>query len=238
MLYFPNSFDNVVPWASFEKNLAFVRIVIKVILSCGFVFDKPGAYRAQINLVCLIFQSFILFKRNRSAIVFKTSIYYATILYETVQWWLYLVVSINLLSGTDLTFTTTAMLFACGFVFAGSLIYFQMQRKEQLVLQEEKFDKFSEPLEFIIYFYRFHKMIELNSISGQIFLQGKLRTHILNCDAPDCPCLQIIDFHDSFSKQSALLKKYRVEEGDKNNETSELISVGKEKLGDYSLAIT
>jgi hypothetical protein len=134
MLYFPNSFDNVVPWASFEKTLAFMRIVIKLVISCGFVFDKSGSNRAQINLVCLIFQSYILFKRNRSAIVFKTSIYYATILYETVQWWLYLVVSVSLLFGTDLTFTTTSMLFVCGFVFAGSLIYYQMQRKEQMVL--------------------------------------------------------------------------------------------------------
>lgn len=39
-----------------------------------------------------------------------------------------------------------------------------------MVLQEGKFDRFSEPIEYIIYFYRFHKLIEVNTTSGEIFL--------------------------------------------------------------------
>lgn len=50
-LFSSNNFEIVVPWASFERQMAGVRILIKFVISIGFIFDKKGIYRGEVNLV-------------------------------------------------------------------------------------------------------------------------------------------------------------------------------------------
>jgi len=57
-LFSSNSFDIVVPWGSYERTMSGVRIVIKLIISIGFIFDKRGDYRGEVNLVLFILQTF------------------------------------------------------------------------------------------------------------------------------------------------------------------------------------
>ena len=129
ILFSSNSFDVPVPWASFERRLALMKILIQFVLSIGFVFDKSGNYRGQINLVCFALQAFIVMKRNQDAIIFDSSVFYSTILSETLKLWLYLIVAIHILSGAQLSITSLVLVVACGSIFAGALIFNQARRK-------------------------------------------------------------------------------------------------------------
>ncbi len=63
ILYSSNSFEEVVPWGSFERVLATVRVMIKTVISIGFVFDKKGAYRGEVNLILFFLQAFMVVRR-------------------------------------------------------------------------------------------------------------------------------------------------------------------------------
>ena len=95
--------ESNVPWASFERTISTFRVIIKVVISVGLVFDKAGKYRGQVNLVCFFFQAFIVFKRYTTAIIFKSSIYYAFIIYESLSMWLYLTISLHILTDSGLS---------------------------------------------------------------------------------------------------------------------------------------
>lgn len=51
-LYTSNGFEKVVPWGSYETKMGGIRVLIKIILTFGFVFNKSGSFRGVINIVC------------------------------------------------------------------------------------------------------------------------------------------------------------------------------------------
>lgn len=63
IFYQSNSFDEGVPWSGFDRSLAAIKILIKIVISAGFAFDKAGKYRGQVNLVCFLIQAYITSKR-------------------------------------------------------------------------------------------------------------------------------------------------------------------------------
>ena len=71
VLYSSNSFEEVVPWGSFERVLATVRVMIKTVISIGFVFDKKGQYRGEVNLILFFLQTFIVVRRYQDCIIFN-----------------------------------------------------------------------------------------------------------------------------------------------------------------------
>jgi hypothetical protein len=123
VLYSSNSFEEVVPWGSFERVLATVRVMIKTVISIGFVFDKKGQYRGEVNLILFFLQTFIVVRRYQDCIIFNTSVFYATIFYEACAMWLYLTVSIHILSDTPLTISTFTLLIITGLIFAGIIVF-------------------------------------------------------------------------------------------------------------------
>jgi hypothetical protein len=99
-LYSSNSYEIIVPWASYEREMAAIQIIIKCVIAVEFIFNKSGSYRGIVNLVLFFIQSYQVVKRYRTAIIFDRGVYYATLFYETVAMWLYLTVSIHTLSDT------------------------------------------------------------------------------------------------------------------------------------------
>ena len=122
MLYSSNSFEPVVPWGSFERTLAMVRILLKIIISAGFTFDKAGQYRGLVNIICFFVQAFIVFRRYQSAVIFDTLIFYTTIMLETLQMWLYITVGIHLIFNQTLNLSSLALIFLIGLFFGACLV--------------------------------------------------------------------------------------------------------------------
>ena len=116
--------------------MAAVRILIKFVISIGFMFDKKGSYRGEVNLVLFFLQSFQVMKRFRTAIIFDQSIYIATLFYESVAMWLYLTVSIHTLSNTQFSVFSLTQLFLIGFAIAIILILLAGQKRYSLLMTQ------------------------------------------------------------------------------------------------------
>lgn len=61
LLYTSNSYESSLPWCSLERNLSLVRILIKLVLTASFVFDKQGQIRGPVDLVCSMLSLFVVF---------------------------------------------------------------------------------------------------------------------------------------------------------------------------------
>lgn len=180
ILYTTNSFEHSVPWGGFESNIALLRIVKSFVLAAAFVFNKSGSYRGEINLVCLALDSIIVYRLYKDAIIFKASVFYATIIYEGLFWWLFLTVAIHVLSGSILSTTSLSVLIFTGFLLSCILVTVQLIKKEHLSVADD-FEKYDQPLDLMIYFFRLYKLIENNDPSAQVILQGRLRKHATDC---------------------------------------------------------
>jgi hypothetical protein len=128
VLFTSTSFEILVPWASVDHRVSLVKLLISIVLSVGLIFDKTGSSRGLINLVCGVLQAFVVYRRNKDAIMYETSVFYASIFYETFNLWLYIVVGFHRLAGSNLSITSLITFFSCGIAFAVCLILYQMRR--------------------------------------------------------------------------------------------------------------
>jgi hypothetical protein len=108
-----------------ERRLAIVRVLYKFIQTCCFVFDKAGKIRGQVGLCCAFLCLFIVYKRATAALIFKTSVFYATIFYEVNSFILYFAISLHTLSGTRLTISSLALLLSFCFLASLTMILIQ-----------------------------------------------------------------------------------------------------------------
>ena len=122
LLFASNSFEILVPWASFERELAIIRQIIKFTISASLIFDKSLVFRGELNLALASLYFYMIARRCKDAIIFDNSVFYATIVYETLGFWLHINVSIHQLSGSQLSISSVVIIFAMGIIMAGSII--------------------------------------------------------------------------------------------------------------------
>ena len=95
--------------------------------------------------------------------------------------WLYLTVSIHILSKTSFSVISVTNLIIVGIFFAVILILLQIRKKQMLQTTQSMEKDFSTPLDYMIYFYRFYELIESDDQTDMIILNGKLRQHMQMC---------------------------------------------------------
>jgi hypothetical protein len=92
-----------VPWGSLEKNLTLFKLLYKLVIALSFTVNKTGNITGEIHLVCFIIASYLLYKRCTSAHFLNEGIQFATIVYESLLAWLFLILAIHVFSDTMLT---------------------------------------------------------------------------------------------------------------------------------------
>lgn len=95
ILFATNSFEIVVPWASFERELAIIRQLIKLVISLSLTLDKNNSFRGEVNLALAAVFGYNFVRRCKDAVLFDTSIFFAYLFYETLIFWLYLIISMH-----------------------------------------------------------------------------------------------------------------------------------------------
>jgi len=129
LLYSSNNFANNVPWASFDRNITLIKILLKLIASASFAFNKEGIYSGPLLLICFFINLVYLYKLSTSAKFIDNYIYYASLIYETLQTWLFLTISVHLLSATDISIITVMALFIVGIIFGLLNIWYQLRMR-------------------------------------------------------------------------------------------------------------
>lgn len=89
-----------------------MKLILKLIQSIAFAFDKKGTKSGYINLICCFFSLIIVYNRNIRAIVIEESAFIATNIYDSLLLWLFLFVGIQKLSNEQINVTTLALFFA------------------------------------------------------------------------------------------------------------------------------
>jgi hypothetical protein len=70
ILFSSNSFDSPIPWCTLERRYGLLKMLLKTILAVGFVFDKKGTFKAEVNLVCFVVSASMIYQRFRKCIMY------------------------------------------------------------------------------------------------------------------------------------------------------------------------
>lgn len=65
------------PWAAIDCDAIYLSIVWKLVISFGYMFDKGGAHREEIDIACAVLGIYIAFKRSFFGFKFNKKMHYA-----------------------------------------------------------------------------------------------------------------------------------------------------------------
>jgi hypothetical protein len=82
ILYTTNSFENYVPWASIDRGISLIKILEALVIALCLVLDQEGSFKGQSNLICMVIQGVIVYRRYKKGFMFEDSVYYAATTYE------------------------------------------------------------------------------------------------------------------------------------------------------------
>lgn len=64
-----------IPWSCFDRQTYSVKLLIKVILVCNFVFDKKAVTKPELIMVTFVLMLYVLFRRFKDAIIFNYQVH-------------------------------------------------------------------------------------------------------------------------------------------------------------------
>ena len=195
-----------------ERRLTILRVLYKLVITTCFVFDKEGKTRGYVGLICFCICAIILIKRCTSALIFKRSVFFATLFYETSSTWLYLIVSMHILTDTYITVMSLSLICITG-VFFSVIICIYQEFKRSACLSTMHPERFTTHSEYELYFYRLFETIEDPSPLAHVEYTGIIFNHAHYCDyGPTCTCIPIIESYDGIKRYRKLKQKEFEEE--------------------------
>jgi hypothetical protein len=87
--YSSRTFENDVPWGSLEVKYGFLKLVLKLILTCSFVFDKQANVQGYVHIICSLISALIVFNRVTRSIIIQDAVHKTMLIYETLLTWLF-----------------------------------------------------------------------------------------------------------------------------------------------------
>eukprot|EP00347_Sterkiella_histriomuscorum_P001449 403371996 len=222
LLYTSNSFESSLPWSSLERHLSIVRVFLKLVLAACFVFDKQGKIRGQIDLVCFILSFYVVYKRYDTALIFNKSVFYAMIVYEIMQMWLFLFISIHIMGDFELTIVGLLLMIISSLLISLAMIFWQ-QYKSSFFLQRD-ISTFKHASELEIYFFQIFQLINEDTAKSKIILHGLLCNHMYQCTNEKCPCINIMQIQDNVKVNNDRL------ELNSNNQNSQFQTINQDQI--------
>lgn len=110
-----------------------LKVFYKLVLTACFVFDKGGASRGQVGLISATLCCFLAVKRYRSALLFKSSVYYATLFYDVFTTWLQFLISIRNFASIEITITSLILFLLSGIFVSIAVLIMRVQRTKHIV---------------------------------------------------------------------------------------------------------
>lgn len=157
-------------------------------------------------LICLAIQCGTLFKRLTSGLLFHQSVFHATIAYEVLHFWLFLIVAIHAISGKPFSLTALFFCFLSGVFFAAIASYNMLFIiNKRLSSEDNPIKYFESEIQFLTYFHKFSRIVEHNGLlKNYALLHGILQTHLENCKYEGCECREIAEYFDLVAKRKRI----------------------------------
>jgi hypothetical protein len=64
-----------IPWSSFDRQTYTVKLLVKVILVCNFLFDKKSVNKPTLIMVTFVMMCYVLFRRFKDALIFNYQVH-------------------------------------------------------------------------------------------------------------------------------------------------------------------
>lgn len=134
MIYNSCDFETNIPWASVEDTHSHARVIWKLIISFGFMFDKAGVYRQIVNFVCAAFGLLISYHRLTSAQIFNRTVHYLSVASDLLASWLYICLPIHQYFNAEISVSTLIKMVSCGLVLIVFCIYASEMRNQSEII--------------------------------------------------------------------------------------------------------
>jgi hypothetical protein len=184
-----------------------IRQLIKFVISISLALDKGNSLRGEVNLALAALYAYMCIRRCKDALIFDTSVFFAFLFYETLSFWLYLIISMHQLTNTSLTITSVSLIFLTGCFLSGLLIAYQSLKMFTDVTVKDTAKQFTRAMDYMIYVYRMHKVIESDAPDKSLLLEGKLMQHMNHCEREECPCFMIMEQLDDIQIQKDIMQR-------------------------------
>ncbi|TNV87908.1 hypothetical protein FGO68_gene2105 [Halteria grandinella] len=188
-IYTTCTFSKTIPWAALDCDVTFVRIIWKLVIAFGFMFDKFGNYRQELDLACFLIGSYVTYRRVTVAIIYNRGIYYNRVVTVFLCAWLQLVVGMHLFTATPLTLSTIALTFAIGLIVGLSMVILCEKWHISMLFRSIKSSEVKKVAYSIqnalLLLIKMIAIIESNSQTSQILLNGMVYEHIHSCEDYD-----------------------------------------------------
>ena len=118
-----------------------IKVLLRLVLSFAFIFDKVGNSKAAVGLVCFFLCAIITFRRLTGAFFFRRSISQANLVYDFLMTILFLCTSITSYFGESFTIISVTILFLlCIFLAVTLYIIGEARLMQEPMIMSGKLD--------------------------------------------------------------------------------------------------
>jgi hypothetical protein len=71
LIYTSSNYETKIPWGQLDRQTQLIKVIWKLLMTIGFVFDKYGRVKNEIGIACFILGLIICYKRFKSGIIFE-----------------------------------------------------------------------------------------------------------------------------------------------------------------------
>ncbi|TNV87948.1 hypothetical protein FGO68_gene15622 [Halteria grandinella] len=191
MIYNSCDFETSIPWASVEDSHSHARVIWKLIISFGFMFDKAGEYRQIVSFISAAFGLLISYHRLTSAQIFNRSVHYLSVASDLLASWLYICLPIHQYFSSEISVASLVTIVLCGSVLIIVCVVFSEMRNQHEIIHaqcDEETIKARSPSQAHRIIYQLTRLIISANESDKLMLQGLLYSHIAECKNQKCSC--------------------------------------------------
>lgn len=100
-----------IPWSSFDRNVLTIKLLIKVVLVCSFIFDKGAVDKGIVLMVVFFVMLYVLYRRFVDAIIFDGRVHVISMSLDVVNsYHMFFVASHTLLDSPQFVYTVVIFL--------------------------------------------------------------------------------------------------------------------------------
>ncbi|TNV87772.1 hypothetical protein FGO68_gene3489 [Halteria grandinella] len=205
-------FGSESPWAGKYRIPTILKMVVKIVLTCGFIFDKKALNKVQYMYSCCALLCIVLYNRFQGCNYYNKWVNIMQSFYDVYITYHLFFVGVHILASKRFQITSILIFIWTSSIFFG-IYYFLFQCKRKKLTHSSRLleNLTSDDCEHMLQqlFDKFYR----GDLHDQLLFQGCLSEHIETCDG-SCDCRRIAENLQSvqkFEEFKAVLREKRLE---------------------------
>lgn len=194
-LHQPSESGSTIPWSSLHRHLLFLKVILKLVLTAAFIFDKASKLKPGFLLASCFLMFYILYKRFVDSMLFQFRVHVLATSLDIVLCVCLLSIPMHILIDEALQLSTVVGIITVAIMLLALYAYMQQNRLLSH-LESDRYLEIAGPTDSEVHFLRKMNIIEEADQSTFMFLHGKMSLHLDYCTDPKCECYTLIGKFD------------------------------------------